>query len=133
MDEPKYTAREWAIMEGGHSIEAIKPAEKPFSFINGLYEEGLVEKAKKEDKKEKDDKKELSSATTAKYGLLVGKENAVLAKRFVDLALDEKAVPASLVKAYMPAIELLNDIVDAGPSYINSLKLLHKRAKKDSK
>jgi hypothetical protein len=31
----------------------------------------------------------------------------------------------------MPAIKMIDDIVAAGPAYVNNLRALHKRAKKN--
>ena len=38
----KFTAQEWAAMEGGHSIDDIESAEKPFSFIQDIYESRMT-------------------------------------------------------------------------------------------
>jgi len=34
------------------------------------------------------------------------------------------------VQAYLPAIEMLDDIVQAGPAFVQQLRALQKRAKK---
>ena len=66
----------------------------------------------------------------ALYRYLVGAKNIAQTKRFLDMAKDGKAVSAEMLKGYMPAIELLDDIVQAGPAYIQNLRALHQRAKK---
>ena len=66
------------------------------------------------------------------YRFIVGQENIMLAKKFLDYAKAGQSVPASMVQAYLPAVKLLDDIVSGGPSYINLLRTLQKRAKKDS-
>jgi hypothetical protein len=69
----------------------------------------------------------------ALYSYLVGKQNALKAKIFVDKVQDGKTVPTNIAKGYLPAVDMIHDIVKAGPSYINLLKSLHQRAKKASK
>jgi hypothetical protein len=72
-------------------------------------------------------------ATTSKnmalYRYLVGDKNIMMTRRFIENAKDGKAASANMVQAYMPAIEMLDDIVQAGPSFIQNLRALHKRAK----
>ena len=65
----------------------------------------------------------------ALYRYLVGGSNIVALKRFIDLALSGKSIPGSVVSAYLPAIKLVDDIVKAGPSYVQVLKALQSRAK----
>ena len=64
------------------------------------------------------------------YQYLVGTKNLALTKRFLAQAADGKAASSSMVQAYMPAIKMIDDIVQAGPAYVNNLRALHKRAKK---
>lgn len=72
----------------------------------------------------------MSGSELVLYKYIVGTENVVMAKRFVELALDNKSVPSTAVKGYLPAIKMLDDIVKGGPTYINQLRALHQRAKK---
>jgi len=69
----------------------------------------------------------------AMYRYLVGGTNLVAVKRFIDSALSGKSIPSSIVGAYLPAIQLLNDIVKAGPAYVSVLKALQSRAQKSRK
>lgn len=69
-------------------------------------------------------------ANMALYRYLVGDKNLVMTKKFIEHAKDGKATSASMNNAYLPAIEMLDDIVQAGPSFIQNLRALHKRAKK---
>lgn len=66
----------------------------------------------------------------ALYRPIVGTANLMATKRFLDLARDGKSVPSSLLKGYLPAIEMLDEIVAAGPAYVQTLRALHNRAKK---
>ena len=70
------------------------------------------------------------SREIALYRYLVGSKNIAQTKRFLDQALNGKAASAELLKAYLPAIELIDDIVQAGPAYVQNLRALHSRAKK---
>ena len=67
------------------------------------------------------------------YRYLVGTENLMLVKGFLQLAAEGKPIPSQMVKAYLPAIKALDDIVRAGPSYISMLRSIQNRAKKTLK
>jgi hypothetical protein len=62
------------------------------------------------------------------YRFIVGANNLMLTKNFLELAKQGKSVPGSFVKGYLPAIEMLDDIVTAGPGFVQMLRVLHKRA-----
>jgi len=66
----------------------------------------------------------------ALYRYLVGAKNMALTKRFLDQAKAGNAVSAEMLKAYMPVIEMIDDIVQAGPAYVQNLRAVHDRAKK---
>lgn len=127
--EPRYTASEWAIIEGGHELE---PAEKELSFIQGLYEEGLVEKksSKKDDEEPKKDKVQ---AEVLNYRFLVSPSKLPFVAKFLSSATQKKTIIANFVEAYLPIIEMIDDIVRAGPTYVQQLKVLHNRAKRSLK
>lgn len=74
-----------------------------------------------------------SSSKLLYYQYIVGKENLANTRLFLQQARDSKAIPSQYVQGYLPAIELLDDIVSAGPAYINALRALHQRAKKGRK
>ena len=63
------------------------------------------------------------------YRYLVGVDKLALTKMFLQLASQGKSVPGPYVKAYLPAIKMMDDIVQAGPTYVQNLRVLHKRAK----
>jgi hypothetical protein len=71
-----------------------------------------------------------SPTDIALYRYLVGTDNLMMAKRFIELAKDGKSIPSSMVQAYLPAIKMIDDIVQAGPAYVQNLRALHSRAKK---
>lgn len=66
------------------------------------------------------------------YRLLVGSKNMAMAKKFLELAKDGKSIPQQMVQAYLPIIEIIDDIVKAGPGYAQLLRQLQIRAKKSS-
>ncbi len=74
--------------------------------------------------------KRVDARDLAMYRYIVGANNLLLTKKFLDLARDGKSIPSNAVKAFSPAIEMLDDIVTAGPGYLQMLRVLHKRAKK---
>jgi hypothetical protein len=103
-------------------------------FIKNMYEEGLVEKHLEEDAWADIRKRRVErlrdERNVALYGYLVGPENAVRAKRFVEEAEQGKSIPSNFVKGYFPIIAMIDDIVDAGPAAVAQLRNLHKRHKK---
>lgn len=67
------------------------------------------------------------------YRFLVGTDNMVMAKKFLELAKNGQSIPRQFVAAYLPAIEAIDDIVKAGPGYVQMLRQLQNRAKKNQK
>ena len=67
------------------------------------------------------------------YRFLVGADNMVMAKKFLELAKNGQSIPRQFVAAYLPAIEAIDDIVKAGPGYVQMLRQLQNRAKKSYK
>ena len=109
LEQPRYTAQEWAAIEGGHDVEDIGQIdEAAFDRIAARVE----------------------ARDLALYRLIVGAENLMQAKMFVKMAKEGRSVPSSYVKGFMPALEMLDDIVTAGPGYVQMLRVLHKRAKR---
>lgn len=68
----------------------------------------------------------------ALYRPLVGVENLMLVRRFLDITRDKKSVPSTIMEGYYPVVKMIDEIVTAGPSYVQLLQALHKRAKRDS-
>jgi hypothetical protein len=104
------------------------------NFIKGLYEEGLVEQHLDEDAWADIRQRRIGrlekQRNVALYGYLVGVENAMRAKRFAEMAEQGKSIPANFVEAYLPIINMIDDIIDGGPAAISQLRNLHKRFKK---
>tara|TARA_Y200000002_G_C22665465_1_gene657795 strand:+ start:1169 stop:2116 length:948 start_codon:yes stop_codon:yes gene_type:complete len=75
---------------------------------------------------------DLASSTGALqyYRLLVGSGNLMQAKRFLDVAQAGQSIPSTFVNGYMPIIKMVDDVVAAGPTYVQALRVLHNRAKK---
>lgn len=67
------------------------------------------------------------------YRYIVGSKNLHMTKLFVERAKQGSPTNGQMNKAYMPAVEMLDDIVTAGPAFIQQLRALHKRAKKGRK
>ena len=66
----------------------------------------------------------------AGYRYLVGAKNLMMTKKFLELAKDGRSIPPQMVQAYMPAITMIDNIVKAGPSFVQLLRTLENRAKK---
>ena len=64
------------------------------------------------------------------YRLLAKPQNLILIKAFLEHVRDGRPIPSNMVRAYAPVAKVMDDIVRAGPSYINLLKSIHNRAKK---
>lgn len=71
-----------------------------------------------------------SPGDLALYRYLVGDKNLALTKKFLEAAKDGKAASPNMLQAYLPAIEMLDDIVQAGPAFVQQLRTIHSRAKK---
>lgn len=103
-------------------------------FIKAMYEEGLVEKKLDENAWADIRARRLGRAQrdrhVALYGYLVGIDNAIKAIKAAELAEDGKGIPAQFVKAYAPIIEMIDDIIEAGPGAVQRLKQVHKSVKK---
>lgn len=67
------------------------------------------------------------------YRAIVGTENLFLARKFVEMTGQGKAIPSNMVRAYAPAVKMLNDIVQAGPAYVGMLRTIHNKAKSQNK
>ena len=67
------------------------------------------------------------------YRYLVGQENLMMAKMFLDKAKDGDTVPGQYVRGYLPIVKMIDDIVQSGPAYIQQLRAIHQRAKKHLK
>lgn len=64
------------------------------------------------------------------YRFIVGSKNLMLTKKFLELAKEGKSIPKPMVQAYQPVVEMVDDIVTAGPGFVRLLMVLQKRAKR---
>lgn len=62
--------------------------------------------------------------------LLVGNKNMNLARRAIELAKQNKSVPAMYIQAFIPVIDILDDIMRSGMANVQLLKNIDKRAKR---
>lgn len=60
---------------------------------------------------------------------LVGTKNLFLAIKYIELAAQGKTIPANLVQAFNPAVEVLVDIIKGGPTFLAGLRRIQKSAK----
>jgi len=67
------------------------------------------------------------------YRFLVPVSKLPFIAKFIENAVAGKTTVAQFVQAYAPLVVMLDDIVRAGPAYIEQFKILHKRAKKNLK
>lgn len=67
------------------------------------------------------------------YRFLVPITKLPYVAKFLENAKAGKSVVANFMQAYAPIIIMIDDIVKAGPSYVNQLKQLHNRAKNETK
>ena len=102
-----------------------------------IYMEELLAERDLETRSVKDNEPTISSPDIAVtgpelsyYRFLVGARNLVGTKKFLELARSGNSIPSTFVKQYLPAIQLIDDIVKAGPGYVQMLTSLQKRAKK---
>jgi len=67
------------------------------------------------------------------YRILVGPANIRRAKMAVRLAQDGKSIPANVVVAYVPIMNMIDDIANGGFAFVRLLQSIHTRAKKRRK
>ena len=67
------------------------------------------------------------------YRILVGPANIRRAKMAVRLAQDGKSIPANVVVAYVPIMNMIDDIARGGFAFVRLLQSIHTRAKKRRK
>ena len=78
----------------------------------------------------KPDVRSTTSRELMYYKLLADTDNILLIKSFLEHARAGRSIPSTMVKAYLPIIEMIDEIVASGPTYINLLKSIQKRAKR---
>ena len=104
------------------------------NFIKDMYKDGLVEAQLDEDAWAEIRGRRIERLSKDKrvalYAYIVGLENAMRATKFVEMAEEGRTPPNQYVKGYKPAIDMIDDIVTAGPAFIAQLRQLHNRAKK---
>lgn len=78
---------------------------------------------------------DISTATDqiALYRYIAGSKNLAMLKQFIEHAKDGRSISAPMVQAYQPVIQLIDDIVQAGPGFVQQLRVLRSRAKKRRK
>ena len=101
-----------------------------------IYMEELLAERDLETRSVKDNEPTISSPDIAVtgpelsyYRFLVGARNLVGTKKFLELARSGNSIPSTFVKQYLPAIQLIDDIVKAGPGYVQMLRSLKKPPK----
>ena len=67
------------------------------------------------------------------YRYIVGNKNLAQTRLFLKKAANGESIPSTAVKGYLPAVKMLNDIVQAGPGFLQQLRLLHTRSKNHKK
>ena len=67
------------------------------------------------------------------YRFLVATSQIPFVGKFLQSARSGRAIVANFTQAYLPIILMIDDIVKAGPAYIEQLKQVHNRAKRDLK
>ena len=72
----------------------------------------------------------MSAKDASLYRYLVGTQNLAQARKFLELASQGRSIPNTMVQAYLPVIKMIDDIVQAGPTYVQHLRVLQQRAKK---
>jgi hypothetical protein len=72
----------------------------------------------------------ISIADISNYRFLVSINKLPFIAKFLESALEGKTVVANYVTSYIPILIMVDDIVRAGPAYIEQLKQVHNRAKR---
>lgn len=82
------------------------------------------------EKKEKEDRYTFDPKGLTALRILVGSDNMQKARRAIEMAKNKKSVPAMYIEAFIPLINLLDDIMRSGMANVQLLKNIDKRAKK---
>ena len=77
--------------------------------------------------------KELTPNEMSAYRVLVGASNVRRAKIAADMVRQGRAVPAPIMVAYAPIIQMIDDIAKGGYTFVKLLQTIHARAKTKSK
>ena len=64
------------------------------------------------------------------YRILVGASNVRRAKIAADMIKQGKAVPAPIMSAYAPIVQMIDDIATGGYTFVKLLQSIHDRARK---
>jgi uncharacterized protein (UPF0147 family) len=64
---------------------------------------------------------------------IVGKNRLFLAIKYIELQRQGKTIPANVARAMTPAVELVVEIVKAGPSYVQRLLEIYSYALRDNR
>jgi len=72
----------------------------------------------------------VTAGDLAMYRYLAGSGKLSILKRFIENARDGRAASPEMLEAYLPIIEMIDDIASGGPAYIQQLKELHRRSRR---
>ena len=77
--------------------------------------------------------KDMSPDELSAYRLLVGSNNVRRAKIAADMVRQGRAVPAPVMQAYAPVVQMIDDIAKGGYTFVRLLQSIHDRAKSQKK
>lgn len=117
-----------SILDADQDLILDEDMEKFLEEIESLSDEDLLDESVWDRIEQRVEARDL-----VLYRYIVGTENLMLTKKFLEMAKSGKSIPSPLVKAYQPAVELIDDIVTAGPAFTRLLLVLQKRAKNSRK
>lgn len=72
---------------------------------------------------------EIAGSDLVYLAQIVGRKKLFLATKFIELSSQGKPIPSNIAQAFDPAVQMLVDIIQAGPAHVAMLKNVHKRAK----
>jgi len=117
-----------SILDADQDLILDEDMEKFLEEIQSLSDEDLLDESVWDRIEQRVEARDLIL-----YRYIVGTENLMLTKKFLEMAKSGKSIPSPVVKAYQPAVELIDDIVTAGPAFTRLLLVLQKRAKNSRK
>ena len=62
--------------------------------------------------------------------ILAGQENYAKARRAIELMRDGQSVPPTIMRGFLPVLDMITDIMSSNLSNVNSFRVIDKRAKK---
>lgn len=107
-----------------------KQKKLPVGLQKAIAKKQKNESVELDERKDKEEKYNFDPKGMQALRILVGSENMMRAKRAIEMAKNGKSVPAMYLSAFVPLIDVLDDIMRSGMANVQLLRNIDKKAKK---